>query len=624
MVEILSMATRVSPESQDSALARLGAELQQHADEIAEAVLDWWLVRRRSAEPPDPRAPEDILRTVRLGAIATGRYLMTGELPSSEERDRLSAPGKAALTDSIAVDELTKLYLATRDITCQQLAEFADRLGVGRAELEVAKAVVWKGNDSAIVGVVRKFDAARRHLQEQLASERELLAHHAVHDSLTGLPNRTLLMDRLERLLPSAGRAPRSADRRRPNFAVLFIDVDRFKAVNDVAGHHVGDELLVAVAGRLGAVIRDGDTLARLGGDEFVVLCPDLTEPASEATAVAERITAVMARPFCLAGAREEFFLSASVGVGVAAPGDTAESILSRADAAMYSAKRRGGSSHDVFDDSIDSTLRRRPQLINDLHSAADNGQLSLHYQPVMHLGTDRVCSMEALARWEHPQFGAVAPDEFIPLAEESGLIVEIGRWVISRAFADCAGWQADKPGVAVAVNVSGRQFADAGLADHVAATLAATGLSPSEVILEITESVVIGNEASTAAALEALRKIGVRLAIDDFGTGYSSLAYLRQLPVQSVKVDRSFIAGIDAAEADIAFVAAMVDLAHSLGLEVVAEGVETAAELEVVRRTGCDDAQGYLLGRPAVLDRLGPLLDSASCPPARLAVRSA
>ena len=605
------MGNGAPTELDPSALARLGSELQAHATEIAESVFDWWMNARRATDPPDPRIREDIVRTVALGAVATGRFLMTGELPSAAERDKLSAPGKAALTDSIAVDELTKLYLVTRDITCRALSGYAHRLGVDDATLEAAYAVVRKGNDSAIVGVVRRFDAARRRLQEQLDAERALLAHNAVHDDLTGLPNRTLLMDRLERLLPATGRPHRAVDRRRFQFAVLFLDIDRFKAVNDVAGHRAGDELLVAVAGRLRGVIRDEDTLARLGGDEFVVLCPHLAEPAVEAAAVAERITAVMAKPFHLQGAGEEFFVSASVGVGVASPGDTAESVLSRADAAMYSAKRRGGSRHEVFDDSVDLTLRRRPQLINDLHTAAESGQLSLHYQPVMHLGSDRVRCMEALARWNHPHFGLVSPDEFIPLAEESGVIVDVGRWVISRALADCAGWQADRPGVAVAVNISGRQFADTGLVDHVAATLAETGLDPSHLILEITESVLVGGESGTLTALHALRGIGVELAIDDFGTGYSSLAYLRRLPVQTVKVDRSFIAGIDDAAADMAIVAAMVDLAHSLGLSVVAEGVETPGELEIVRRAGCDDAQGYLLGRPAGLDNDRPAPDS-------------
>lgn len=334
-----------------SALALLGEELQAQAGEIAQAVVEWWLWSRHTADAPDPRVQRDILRTVGLGVVATGRFMITGQLPTSDEKARLSAPGKAALTDSIAVDELTKLYLATRDITCREMTSIARRLQVDAADLETALAVIRKGSDSAIVAVVRKFDDARRLLQEQLDAERRLLAHNAVHDGLTGLPNRTLFMDRLEQLLP-ASRPPRRVDRRRYHLAVLFIDVDRFKVVNDVAGHRVGDELLVAVAERLRSVIREKDTLARLGGDEFVVVCPELADAAQEAAVVAERITAVMAGPFHLEGAEGEFLISASVGIAVAAPGDRAETILSRADAAMYRAKRQGGSGHQIFDES--------------------------------------------------------------------------------------------------------------------------------------------------------------------------------------------------------------------------------------------------------------------------------
>ncbi len=586
-------------------MAKLGAELERCSEQIGRAVLQWWLQRRPGPEPPSPGSCEDILTTVALGAATTGRYLMSGRLPSPEERDSLAAPGRAALDDSIPVDELAKLYLAHRDITCRELEVIAERVGVGWAAVQAAQELVRAGADSAIVAVVRSFDAARRQLQAALDSERESFAYRAVHDALTGLPNRALLVERLERMVSSSGPSEPTLERRDPRFAVLFIDVDRFKAVNDVSGHRSGDQLLMALAGRLQRVIRDGDILARLGGDEFVVVCPDLADPPAEAAAVAERITAVGAQPFRLGPDGEEIFVSVSVGIGVAAPGDTADSVLSRADAAMYSAKRGGGSGFRVYDDSVDSLLRRRPQLINDLHSATASGQMSLHYQPVRHLGSDRTRCMEALARWQHPVFGSVPPDEFIPLAEESGVILGFGRWVIGQALADCARWQAGPwPGVGVAVNVSGRQFADEGLPAYLAEQLSSTGVHPADVTLEITESVLVGTEEVTVATIGALSATGVRLAIDDFGTGYSSLAYLRRLPVTVVKVDRTFVAGSSLeAGGDGGIVAAMVDLAHSLGLTVVAEGVETPAELEMVRRAGCDDAQGYLLGRPVRLD---------------------
>ena len=577
-----------------SDLAILGEHVQASANEIAMAVLDWWIARHpEEKRASDARVREDILRTTRLGAAALGRFLVTGQLPTAKDRDDLAAPGEAPLHDTISIGDLTKLYLAWRDITCEKLALYASRFEMSEETLRSAQDIARVGSDSSIVNVVRQFDNAHRRLQEQLAAERELLAHNAVHDALTGLPNRTLLVDRLDQLV--AGQA-----QRRNGFAILFIDVDRFKSVNDLAGHAAGDELLIAVATRLRGVIRGGDTIARLGGDEFVILCPDLGDPATEASAVAERVTAVIAQPFHLGDPPQDFYVSASVGVGLAAPGDTAESLLARADAAMYAAKNRGGSGHQIYDESVDRSLRRRPELLNDLHGASDRGEISVHYQPVVDLASGEVVCMEALARWHHPQFGPVPPDEFIPLAEESGVIHSLGRWVLARALRDCAEWRrGERPAVGVAVNVSGRQFSDEGLAGYLSGILEETGLDPGAVTLEITESVIVTVEAATQLVLRDLKKTGVRLSIDDFGTGYSSLAYLRCLPIDVLKVDRSFVSGLGEEGRDTAIVTAMVELAHSLKLAVVAEGVETATELEMVKRAGCDEAQGYLLGRP-------------------------
>ena len=575
-----------APDQSPSELVVLGEYVNCHAEEIAQAVLDWWLARHpESKRSSDIRVREDILRTTGLGAKALGEFLVTGKLPSSKARHDLAAPGSAPLHDTISIGELTKLYLAWRDITCQRLAIYASQLGLSKQALRTAQDIARVGSDSSIVNVIRKFDDAHRTLREQLA-------HNAVHDGLTGLPNRTLLVDRLDQLV--------TGTHRRAHFALLFIDIDRFKSVNDLAGHAAGDELLVAVAARLRGVVRQGDTIARLGGDEFVILCPDLADPCSEASAVAERVTAVIAQPFRLGDPAQEFFVSASVGVGLASPEDTAETLLSRADAAMYAAKNRGGSGHQIYDESVDRSLKRRPELLNDLHGAAERGEISIHYQPVVDLATGETVCLEALARWNHPQFGRVPPDEFIPLAEESGVINPLGRWVLSRALRDCARWRSgDKPGVGVAINVSGRQFSDEGLAAYLSGILEETGLDPTAVTLEITESVIVTVEVATAQVLRDLKATGVRLSIDDFGTGYSSLAYLRCLPIDVLKVDRSFVSGLGEEGKDTAIVTAMVELAHSLKLAVVAEGVETQTELEMVRRAGCDEAQGYLLGKP-------------------------
>ena len=598
MIDTVRMGANAGEVQADgpSELAALGEQVLAHADEIAGAVLDWWQARHPgSKRSSDLQVREDILRTTTLGASTLGRFLVTGQLPSPKERDDMAAPGRAPLHDTISIGELTKLYLAWRDITCEKLALYAAELGVSKHALRSAQDIARVGSDSSIVNVIRRFDDAHRRLREQLA-------HNAVHDCLTGLPNRTLLIDRLDQLV--------AGPNRRVHFAVLFIDIDRFKSVNDLAGHAAGDELLVAVAARLRGVIRQGDTIARLGGDEFVILCPDLGDPCTEASAVAERVTAVISQPFQLGDPPQQFFVSASVGVGLAAPGDTAESVLSRADAAMYAAKNRGGSGHQIYDESVDRSLKRRPELLNDLHGAADRGEISVHYQPVVDLATGQVVCLEALARWNHPEFGPVPPDEFIPLAEESGVINPLGRWVLSRALRDCARWRsADKPGVGVAVNVSGRQFSDEGLADYISAILAEVDLDPRAVTLEITESVIVTVESSTQLVLRDLKATGVRLSIDDFGTGYSSLAYLRCLPIDVLKVDRSFVSGLGEEGKDTAIVTAMVELAHSLKLAVVAEGVETQAELEMVRQAGCDEAQGYLLGKPAPTGEL-PGLD--------------
>ncbi|HVA73596.1 MAG TPA: EAL domain-containing protein [Acidimicrobiales bacterium] len=583
MIDTASVDTSAGSSSE---LALLGERLQAHSKEVANAVLDWWLARHpESKRTSDMHVRDDILRTTCLGATTLGRFLVTGQLPSSKERDDMAAPGAAPLHDTISIGELTKLYLAWRDITCERLALYATQLGVGKEALRSAQDIARVGSDSSIVNVIRQFDAAHRRLREQLA-------HNAVHDGLTGLPNRTLLVDRLDQLV--------GQPHRRQRFAALFIDIDRFKSVNDLAGHATGDELLIAVATRLRGVVRVGDTIARLGGDEFVILCPDLADPLREASAVAERVTAVIGQPFHLGDPPQDFYVSASVGVGLAAPGDSAESLLSRADAAMYAAKNRGGCGHQIYDESVDRSIKRRPELLNDLHGAADRGEISIHYQPVVDLASGDVVCMEALARWHHPQFGPVRPDEFIPLAEESGVINGLGRWVLSRALRDCARWRrAGRPGVGVAVNVSGRQLGDEGLAEYIAGILAETGLKPSAVTLEITESVIVTVESAAQRVLRDLKATGVRLSIDDFGTGYSSLAYLRCLPIDVLKVDRSFVSGLGEEGRDTAIVTAMVELAHSLKLAVVAEGVETPTELEMVKRAGCDEAQGYLLGRP-------------------------
>jgi diguanylate cyclase (GGDEF)-like protein len=491
---------------------------------------------------------------------------------------------------------MLKVFLFWRDGMTRAFRKEAASLGSDPDALGLAELAVRGGTDSALVQVAKRCDEYRGLLQAQLEEEQTRLTHQALHDALTGLPNRVLFLERL-------AQSVEAASRRSIHSAVLFIDIDRFKAVNDIAGHAAGDQLLIGVARRLREVLRPADTVARLGGDEFVVLCENLYDVQKEAVAIAERICETVSQPFSAAG--NELFTSASVGLAFVRPGDDPHVLVARADSAMYMAKQRGRSRWEIYHPDFDERTTRRAELINGLHRAVERSELVLHYQPVKDLGTGAVVSMEALVRWQHPTLGIVAPTEFIPLAEETGLIVEIGEWVLTEACTQCAAWRAEGyDSVDVAVNVSGRQLEDPDFAQGVERVLVATGLPASALSMEVTESVIVTEGSIGHEVLEGLQRIGVRLAIDDFGIGYSSLSYLAKLPVHSLKVDRTFIAGLGTAH-DSSIVAAMVELAHKLGLEVVAEGVETELELEQLREAKCDEAQGFLLGRPAPLSSL-------------------
>jgi diguanylate cyclase (GGDEF)-like protein len=419
--------------------------------------------------------------------------------------------------------------------------------------------------------------------------------HQAFHDSLTGLPNRALFMDRLDHALLHARRHGET-------IAVLFLDLDRFKVVNDSLGHLVGDHLLSAVATRIQACVRDEDTVARLGGDEFTVLLENVAE-GDEAVRVAGRIASALGDAFRLGGL--EVFVTASVGIALNTPNhDDGTALLRDADVAMYRAKPGGRSRYEIFDPSMNVAALERLALESDLHHAVGPGgcaEFQVHYQPLVELASGRVAGLEALVRWRHPRRGLLAPGAFVALAEETGLIVPLGRWVLREACRQARAWQGVAGGhrLLMNVNLSARQLQDPDLATEVARTLAETGLAPNCLELEITESVLMSDAESSGRALAALQGLGVRLAIDDFGTGYSSLAYLKHLPVDTLKIDRSFVAGVARDPADAAIVGAVVTLARALGLAVTAEGVETAAELAHLQGLGCDRGQGYYFARP-------------------------
>jgi diguanylate cyclase (GGDEF)-like protein len=438
---------------------------------------------------------------------------------------------------------------------------------------------------------------------ETLRQRTEDLAHVAVHDTLTGLPNRVLLADRLEQGLRRTARTASSV-------AVLFIDLDRFKFVNDSRGHAVGDELLVAVGERLRSVVRSHDTVARFGGDEFVVVCED-DHAAAQAARIAERIAEVLRDPVLTDG--QEVFLGASIGIAVAdSATDSPESLLRDADAAMYRAKERGRNRCEFFDAVMRTEAVARLETQSALHRAVERDELRLHYQPVVDLASGAVCGVEALVRWARPHHGLVGPGDFIPLAEETGLIVPIGKWVLEEAARQVARWQEARPGQSLTVNVnlSAAQLRQPDLIDSVAAVIAAHRIDPGSLCLELTESTFMEEADGHGAALAALKALGVNLAMDDFGTGYSSLTYLKRFPVNMLKIDQAFVGGLGRDTSDTAIVRSVIDLAHALGLTVVAEGVETADQAAHLRRLGCDLAQGYHFARPLPPDELDSLLE--------------
>ena len=423
------------------------------------------------------------------------------------------------------------------------------------------------------------------------------LLHAAFYDPLTGLPNRALFRDRLEIAYS------RARGREQSRFAVLFLDVDRFKLVNDGLGHRAGDELLVQIGRRLSTCRRAGDTVARLGGDEFTLLVDGIADE-RDAVAVAERVHRAMAAPF-LVEAHEVF---ASVSIGIALGGPTTEAPehpLRDADTAMYRAKLRG-SRHALFDASMHERAMAALRLENELRRALEREELRVHYQPIVELSSGKMCGVEALVRWDHPERGLILPGEFIPLAEETALIVPLGRWVLEQA---CLQMRALPAPLTLSVNLSGRQLMQPELVEQVRRAMALADLDPRRLRLELTETVLIESGPAAMERLDELRKLNLSLCIDDFGTGYSSLSYLHQLPIEGLKIDLSFIKAMVTDQRKIKIVQSILMLGKGLDIEVVAEGVETAEQAALLLRLGCERAQGYYFARPMPFEEILSLL---------------
>lgn len=567
----------------------LGMVLEEHAPEISQRILERW----KLGATPAPNAQHaeverDILRATEAGTRAVAGYLCNGRPVTREQSEVWDATGEAPLNQSISLAEITKLYLYWREEVAQFVRQVAASHSMPEAALEVAVGAIQIGSDLSIVRMAKRFEATRRLLETQLADKRARLEHQALHDPLTGLANRALFLDRVSHALELVAR-------RRSRPAVLFLDLDHFKSVNDAAGHSAGDQLLTEVSIRLQEVVRPSDTLARLGGDEFAILCEELDEPAQQASSVAARVMAQLARPFEVGG--RSLSATASIGVAVGDQGDDPETLISRADQAMYRAKQLGRArvEHDVA--GLDGVATRHRQLAVQLRPAIAEGALRLVYHPAIDLGSDRVVFREAAPHWRHPSLGEVNAGELLQVAEREGLAPELGGWLLAEACCACAAWRTGGGEMGVSVPVSGRQLTEPRFIEHVGDALALTVLPPAALTLEFGEALVMAGRPETRSVLEELRTLGVKIAVDDFGSGPVSVGWLSRLPVDVVRIDPALIGPVGADAGESRIVEALVRLAHGLGLRVVAEGIDNDVQLAMLKQIGCDLGQGPRFG---------------------------
>jgi diguanylate cyclase (GGDEF)-like protein len=487
----------------------------------------------------------------------------------------------------------------TQDLLAAEDLKLADQTGQSRrgSDVSVVTAAVATFFNLALLGIAVLL--ARREIRERRQAE-EVVKFAATHDPLTGLPNRVLLAERVNRAVGQAKSQGRTT-------ALLFIDLDRFKNINDALGHEAGDRLLQNVADRLVRCVRRSDTVARQGGDEFVVLI-EAFQDKRDLTQVAEKILAEIAGPMRIYG--KEFQITASIGISAfPADGGDLRALVKNADTAMYRAKQQGNA-YQFYAEQMDSHSAERLELETALRQALERDELRLHYQPKIEARTGRVTGIECLLRWQHPKLGIVLPDQLVPLAEETGLIVPIGKWALRTACMQARAW-ADQglPLMRIAVNLSARQFLSPTLLDDVLTAIAETRVSARQVELEVTESVMMRDPEEAVKLLRSLKAIGVRLTIDDFGTGYSSLAYLKRLPIDCVKIDASFVRGVPVDASDVAITETVIAMSRGLGLKVVAEGVENRDQMRFLEQRGCDEMQGFYFAKPLPAEQLAAYL---------------
>ncbi|HEY8215587.1 MAG TPA: EAL domain-containing protein, partial [Acidimicrobiia bacterium] len=541
----------------------------------------------------------DQAATRALEAIARGAPLRAtlSDLLAAADAELVTGRCALQLVAADAADREVVVVAATEDLDPRWSVPIVsvDRERLGAITVHNADERSPEPTDLALVARIASVAA----IAVDRAAAEDRLEHQAFHDPLTGLPNRALLLDRL-------GQALLRLARNAGDVAVLFLDIDRFKVINDSLGHDAGDELLIEIARRIESSLQAADTVARFGGDEFVVVCERLHGEA-DAGVVAERLARALSEPVTLSHGGV-VVATASIGIALArGPHDRPETLLRDADTAMYRAKERGRARTEVFDAALRSHVVVRLETERALRRALERDELRVLYQPAVRLEDESLAGAEALLRWRHPARGLVSPGEFVPIAEETGLIVPIGDWVIEHACAELARQDVVQPGrsLIISVNLSGRQLTRSNLVEDIGRHLDAAGVAPNRLCLEVTETVLLEDVATSVTALHGLKELGVRLAVDDFGTGYSSLGYLKQFPFDVLKIDQAFVAGLGTSDADDAIVLAAVQLSHALGMWVVAEGVETERQRDVARDLGCDLAQGFLFAAPGRAEEL-------------------
>jgi diguanylate cyclase (GGDEF)-like protein len=571
-------------------LRRLGQAVNARTNDVVEGML----VRTRDADRQLDAAVEE--RFARVGAVSTvavARW-MSGEGPDVARevgKEAWQIFGQLASQRAAPLNEVTKRCLRWADAARAVVLECAEELQLPPEVLAEGLAMVQRSLNVTLVRMCESFEAARQTADEELARRQRELAFLATHDELTGLPNRTLILDRVAQLLLRARRE-------QTPIAALFIDLDNFKTINDTLGHAAGDELLRAVASRLTAVVRESDAVGRLGGDEFVVIASGISF-ASGPELIAERLLEALDQPFKLEGTGDAT-LKVTASIGVAA-GDraSADELLRDADIAMYQAKWDGRHRYVLFQSGMQTAVQTRMELEMDLRVALERNEFFLVYQPTFNLKDMSPTGMEALLRWKSPTRDVVQPNDFVPLLEETGLIIDIGRWVLREACLQAVRWRESGHPVGVAVNVSARQLDTDEFVEDVRGILQETGLDAELLTIEITETALMRDIEQTAARLMTVKELGVRIAIDDFGTGYSSMAHLQRFAVDALKIDRSFITQMTHNQEGETILRTLVQLGKALSIETLAEGIEQAHELNLLQGESCDSGQGFLFARP-------------------------